>query len=472
MPPIDLRPPEQTNQDANGWVRTELESVSFGDKRLNKRARKIIEFFSAHPRASIPQATGTWAETKATYRFIDNQKVTPDKILEPHKETSESRIQEHPVVLAVQDTTELNYTAHPATEGLGTIGRRSDSRGMHVHTTMAYTPERVPLGIIHQSSWARPIEEYGKKAKRKQKPIEEKESSKWLHSIEATEAIQQQNPDVVLINIGDREADIYDLFKYGAGLKSKLLVRGSWNRRVEHDENYLWPHLEAQPVAETRHIAVPDKKSKKLREAKVELRFAPVTICAPSRRRHEEPPVNIYAVYLNEPNPPKGVEPLSWMLLTTLEVTNTEEAWKIVEYYAVRWSIEIFHRILKSGCRIEKRQLQTAERLRKCLALDSIVAWRIQLLTMLGRQVPDLPCDVVFDDHEWKALYCFVNKTTDPPAEPPPLAEAVLMVARIGGFLARKSDGHPGTTVLWRGLQQLTTISFAWFAFGPGRSPP
>jgi hypothetical protein len=469
---IDSGSPPHSNQDASTWARTELESVDFGDERLNKRAPKIIEHFSAHPQASIPQATGTWPEAKATYRFFSNPKVTPEKILQPHQETSQSRIQEHAVVLAVQDTTELNYTAHPATEGLGTIGRRSDSRGMHVHTTMAYTPERVPLGVIHQASWARPIEEYGKKAKRKQKPIEEKESSKWLHSIEATEAIQHEKPNVRLINVGDREADIYDLFKYGAELKSELLVRGSWNRRVEHEADYLWPHVEAQPVAETSYIAVPEKKSKKLREAEVELRFTPVTICAPSRRRDKESPVEIYAVYLNEPNPPKGVEPLSWMLLTTLPVTTTEQARTIVEYYAVRWSIEIFHRILKSGCRIEKRQLQTAERLRKCLALDSLVAWRIQLLTMLGRQVPDLPCDVVFEEHEWKALYCFVHKTTEPPATPPPLAEAVLLVARIGGFLARKSDGHPGTTVLWRGLQQLTTISFAWFAFGPERLPP
>ncbi|MHC4407205.1 MAG: IS4 family transposase [Planctomycetota bacterium] len=458
--------------DASTWVRTELESVDFGDERLNKRASKIMEFFSAHPQDSIPQATGTWADAKATYRFINNPKVTPEKILRPHQEASQSRIRKHAVVLAVQDTTDLNYTAHPATEGLGTIGYRSASRGMHVHTTIAYTPERVPLGVIHQRSWIRPEEEFGKKVKRKEKPIEEKESIKWLLSLEATEAIQEENPDVILVNIGDREADIYDLFKYADGLKSRLLVRGSWDRRVEHDQNHLLPHVEAQPVAETRYMLVPHKKSKKLREATVELRFAPVTICAPTRRRDKEPSVDIYAVYLNEPDPPEGVEPLSWLLLTTLKVTKAEEAWTVVEYYVARWSIEVFHRILKSGCRIEKRQLQTAERLRKCLALDSLVAWRIQLLTMLGRQVPDLPCDVVFEEHEWKALYCFVHKTTEPPATPPPLAEAVLLVARIGGFLARKSDGHPGTTVLWRGLQQLTTISFAWFAFGPGRSPP
>lgn len=275
-----------------------------------------------------------------------------------------------------------------------------------------------------------------------------------------------------LINIGDREADIYDLFKHASGCKSQLLVRGSWDRRVDHDQNYLWPHVEAQPVVDTFDITVPHTKSRKLRTATVCLRYAPVTIFPPVRRRAKEEPVTIYAVYLHEIAPPEDADRLSWMLLTTIEVTGKQHALTIVEYYAARWGIEVFHKILKSGCKIEKRQHQTAARLRNCLALDTLVAWRIQLLTMLGRETPHLPCDIVFEKYEWQALYCFVNKTTEPPDEPPSLNEAILLVARVGGFLARKSDGNPGTTVLWRGLQQLTTISFAWFAFGPGRPPP
>lgn len=470
--PIDARPPKQTNEDANGWVRTELESVDFGDRRLNKRGMKILQKLYGKPQSSIPQAMGSWAEAKAAYRFISNPKVTAEKILNPHQQSTRSRIQEHPVVLAVQDTTELNYTAHKSTKGLGTIGSSSNLRGMHVHTTIALTPDRVPLGIIDQYTWIRPEKEYGKKVKRKQKPIEEKESVKWLISLKVTEAIQEENPDVQLINVGDREADIYDLFKYASGLKSQLLVRGSWDRCVDHEENHLWPYLEAQPVAATLEITVPHKKSRKLRTATAELRFASVAIRPPSARRDKEESVTIYAVYLHEPDPPKEADRLSWMLLTTIPVANAQEALTIVDFYAARWSIEVFHRILKSGCKIEKRQHQTAQRLRNCLALDSLVAWRIQLLTMLGRETPDLPCDVVFEDYEWKALYCYVHKTTEPPVEPPSLNEAILLVARVGGFLARKSDGYPGTTVLWRGLQQLTTISFAWFAFGPGRLPP
>jgi len=337
---------------------------------------------------------------------------------------------------------------------------------------MAFTPERVPLGLIAQQTWIRPVEEYGKKVTRISRPIEEKESYKWILSLNATETVQEKYPDTLLVNVGDREADIYDLFKLASKYKCELLVRASWNRRVEHEENYLWPCMEAKPVAATLEMNVPIKKSKKLREAVVEIRFANIAIRPPKSNGKEEKSIEITAVYLNEPNPPESTKPLSWMLLTTLSVANDQESLTIIGYYSARWGIETFHRVLKSGCKIEKRQLQTAERLRSCLVLDSIVAWRILLLTMLGRQTPDLPCDVVFEEYEWKALYCYVHKTTEPPEKPPSISEAVQLVARVGGFLGRKSDGLPGTMVLWRGLQQLSTISFAWFSFGPGGKSP
>jgi hypothetical protein len=457
---------------STGWVRTELESVEIGDKRLNARLVRVLEKFWQQPQASIPKAMGTWADTKAAYRLLKNPKLTAEKVLGPHRATVRSRLTEHPVVLAVQDTTQLNFTAHPATEGLGTIGSAPHLRGMHVHTTVAFSPERVPLGLIQQQTWIRPDEELGKGGKRRKKPIEEKESFKWLDSLQAVERLRQDLGDVELISVGDREADIYDLFKQAAAMKTQVIVRASWDRRVQHEEDYLWAHVETQPAVEVFDMLVPVKKSKKVRTATLELRFVPVTICAPKHRRDTEDPIPLHAVYVNEPHPPEGVAPLSWMLLTTIRVASAEEAMTIVAYYTARWGIEVFHRILKSGCRIEERQLESAEGLRKCLALDSLVAWRIQYLTMLGREAPDLPCDVVFEDYEWKALYCFVHRTTQPPASPPRLGEAIKLVARVGGFLARKGDGAPGPTVLWRGLQELATISFAWFAFGPEHSPP
>ncbi|MFH1039338.1 MAG: IS4 family transposase [PVC group bacterium] len=220
-------------------------------------------------------------------------------------------------------------------------------------------------------------------------------------------------------------------------------------------------------LAVTLSVIIPRRKGKPERVASVEVRFAPVTIKSPRNNRSQVPSVEVWGIYINEPSPPENEEPLSWMLLTTLEVETTEDAIRYIDYYSVRFSIELFHKVLKSGCNIEKHQLKTAERLINCLAIDAIVAWRVMFLTMMGRSVPDLPCTVLFEEHEWKALYCFANKTQKPPEQPPSLGEAVSLVAKLGGFLGRKSDGQPGVQVLWRGMKILSVISGAWTAFGP-----
>lgn len=468
----DVRDPGELDAQPSAWIRTELASVSFGGERLTKRAFKLVECLAAQPQHSIPHAMGTWSNTKAAYRFLRNPNVTPVRIPEPHRASTSARIASERVVLAVQDTTELNYTHLPATEGLGTIGSSKKLRGMLVHTTMAFTPERVPLGVLAQQTWIRPPEEFGTKLKRKEAPIQEKESFKWILSLEDTEALQALHPDVRCISVGDREADIYELLVRGLKCKSGLIVRASCDRLLDDEEKRLWPYMAALPAATMLEMQIPQKESKKLRPASVELRFGCVTLRPPKRLKGAYGPIEVRAVYLHEPKAPEGSEPLSWMLLTTLQVNDATDAMTIVDYYSVRWSIELFHRILKSGCRIEKRQLQSAEALRNLLAIDSIVAWRIHLLTMLGRRMPDLPCDVVFEEHEWKALYCYVHHTRTPPARPPSLNEAILLVARVGGFLGRKGDGRPGMTVLWRGLQGLTWITGAWLTFGPEAQLP
>lgn len=459
------------HQETDQWVQTEFGSADLGDGRLNKRLRSILQSFCSHPDASIPQATVTWDKTKGAYRFLNNEKVTHGKILKPHQKATAERISKEKIVLAIQDTTTLNFTLHPATNGLGPIGPDPDSRGMLAHSTLAFTPQRVPIGLIQQQTWVRPPEEYGKKHKRHDKPIQEKESYKWLASLEATEKIQVHSPDTLLISIGDREADIYELFLQASQYHCQLLVRAACNRRIDHPEKYLWSCMETQPVAATQKITVPRKPKKPARTAMVEIRFAPVTLKAPCHNKSTVPSIQVWAIYLNEPSPPKGEDPLSWMLLTTLEVKSVEDALTYIEYYAVRFSIEVFHKVLKSGCNIEKHQLKTADALRRCLAVDSIVAWRVMSLTMVGRDLPDLSCTVIFEEHEWQSLYCFVKGTKQPPTTPPSLGEAVRMVAQLGGFLARKSDGHPGVKVLWRGMQKLSVISSAWTTFGPQTTP-
>jgi hypothetical protein len=466
-----MRPkPSSYQEETQRWVETEFESADLGDGRLNKRLKSIIESFCSLPNGSIPEACGTWAKAKATYRFLRNKRVNHENILEPHRQGTQARIVQEKIVLAIQDTTTLNYTHLIESEGLGYISTSQSLRGMLVHTTLAITPERVPLGVIHQQSWVRREEEYGKKHERRQRPIEDKESQKWLNSLAATEKVQRESPGTLLINVGDREADVYELFQEASRCDHRchLLVRATQNRGVDHAERYLWSYLEGLPSAAAMEVNVPRKAKKPERIAEVEIRYASVTLKPP--RNNPNPhltPINLWAIYVNESSPPPEEEPICWRLLTTLKVESLQEAMQCVQYYALRFTIELFHKILKSGCAVEKRQLETAGGLMCCLVLDSIIAWRVLFLTMLGRSLPDLPCTALFEEEEWKSLYCFVHKTKRPPASPMTLGEATLMVGRLGGFLGRKRDGHPGAMVIWRGLQKLWFIRASWEAFGP-----
>jgi hypothetical protein len=320
--------------------------------------------------------------------------------------------------------------------------------------------------------WARDAAEAGKKYQRHTKSIDEKESFKWIQSYRAVSEVQSRSPKTQYIVMGDREADIHELFaEYDQTANSaQLLIRAerSRKRHVIDDEDEaqtLWPHMEALTPAGCIELALPPRPERPARRAKLTIRFAPVTLKAPKNKPHL-PNLPVYAVFAKETDLPGDVEqPLEWMLLTTLPVTSFEQAQTALAYYTRRWGIEIFHRVLKSGCRIEDRQLGSAKRLENCLAIDMVVAWRIQHLTWLGRETPDLPCTVFFEEEEWKALVGFIKQTPVAPPAPPTLSQAIAMVASLGGFLNRKSDGEPGTDTIWRGLQRLDDITRAYIAF-------
>jgi hypothetical protein len=337
---------------------------------------------------------------------------------------------------------------------------------------MAFSSDGTPLGLLDVQCWARDEAEAGKRHKRHSKPIEEKESYKWLKSYRKVCEVQARYPDTQLIVMADREADIHELFvdHLQTRKSAQLLIRAekSRNRNVTDQEQQiqrLWSCMQAMQPGGTVDLVVPPQKDRPSRVAKVEVRFAPVTLKAP-RREPDTPDVPIYAVYATEVDAPPGVdEPIEWMLLNTLPVTTFEEAKTSMAYYARRWGIEVYHRVLKSGCRIEDRQLGAARRLENCLAIDMVVAWRIHHLTWLGRETPNVPCTVFFEDVEWKALVGFINQTPVVSSTPPTLNEAIIMVATLGGFLNRKSDGNPGTQCMWRGLQRLDDITKAYIAF-------
>lgn len=461
---------------AGDWAEQEWGRAPLGDARLVERLVTLGRDRYAKPQASIPQTCGSRAKTKAAYRFFDHKKATLQNILTPHIESTTRRIGEEKIVLALQDSSSLNYSTHPATENLGPIGSKPEGIvGLMLHATLATNPEGTPLGLIDAQCWARNPEEYGKKAKRHSLPIEEKESYKWLKSFNAAANIAKSCPQTTVVSVGDREADIYELFSLAARTPNAplLLVRARHDRKLAAEQGHLLEHLNQCPEAGIQEIVIPRRGNRPARTARLSVRHSKVTLAAPKRNTGASP-LSIWAILATEENAPEGVEPLKWVLLTTAPTENFADACERLAWYTKRWTIEIFFRTLKSGCLIENRQLGSANRLEACLAIDLVVAWRIHHLTKLGRETPDVPCSVYFEEAEWKALVTFVTKNPTPASTPPTLREAIRMVAFLGGFLGRKSDGEPGTQTLWLGLQRLDDITEMWKVMSAilGHPPP
>jgi hypothetical protein len=453
--------------DEHAWAITEFAEAELGDARRTQRVIALATALAQRPGASLPEACGNAPMLKAAYRFFDNAAIEPQDLLDSHVGASLPRLAAVPLVLAVQDTTELDWTAHPATTGLGPLGHPAH-RGLHVHTTLAFTPDRVPLGVLAQQVWARDLTDGGKRAPRKQRPIAEKESQKWLTSIEAVRAAHAACPQTRFVSVGDREADVYDLLAVERPAGVDLLVRAAWDRCVTHPERYVWATVTACPVAATYTVQVPRRGAQPPRTATLAVRWCPLTLCPPRHRKREHlPAVQLWAVQAGEELPPAGTPPIEWLLLTTCAVHTVAEALERVDWYACRWGVEVWHKILKSGCRIEARQLATAERLQRCLPLYSVIAWRIFYATMLSRVVPEAPCTLLLELAEWQALYCAIHRTPSPPPEPPSLRQAVHWIARLGGFLDRRGDGEPGALVLWKGLQHLTDLTTMYCIMRP-----
>lgn len=461
--------------DEPRWAEREFATFDPKDKRLKKRIIKMAQAFAAAPQANIPEACGQWKATKAAYRCMSNPKISDGLILEAHRHATLERLRGERVVLVPQDTTHLNFSTHPQTTGLGPIGGNQDKpMGLLLHGALALDEGGQPLGLLHANIYAREAAEVKKaKGSHNRQRLEEKESFKWLRAYEATcQAARETGAQTTFVSIADREGDIYELFLEAArqGHAAHLIVRAQHPRSVlQSREKTLWEWLGAEAAAPNLlAIELPAKGGRAARTALLSIRFAPVTLQVPIDRakyqKHTQT-LQLWAVEAREQFPPEGTEPLCWRLLTTLEVRSFEDAVRVVRWYGRRWQIEVFHKILKSGCRTEERQLERAERLRCTLALDLVVAWRIFALSWIGRKTPNCPATVIFTPAEWKALYCFIHKSSRPPEEVPTLGEAMRWVGMLGGFLARKSDGDPGPIVLWRGMTRLADITAAWVLF-------
>ncbi|MGH9390497.1 MAG: IS4 family transposase, partial [Vicinamibacteria bacterium] len=405
----------KTEEDDENWAEAEFGEARFNDERLTKRLVGIANDFFARPTGSIPEACGERARTKAVYRFCAHENVSMEAILEPHHESTISRAAKEKTILAIQDTTSVNYSAHLATEGLGPIGNcdAQTSLGLYVHSTLALSVAGTPLGLLNVQCWARDPEEHGKSKERKARPVDEKESRKWLMGYLATVEAQRRLKATRIVNVADREADDFELFTLARSEEGSpdLLVRATHPRKIESADPkapHLWEYVKSLPCEGSLPLVVPRRAARARRETTLEVRFSEVRVRPPKTSRHTSP-VKLWAIAVTEAEAeaekraPAAREPIEWLLLTTLPVRNLDEAAEKVNWYALRWQIEVFHKTLKSGCRIEDRQLGTADSLEACLAVDMVVAWRIFHLAKLGRETPDAPCTVYFEDAQWKA---------------------------------------------------------------------
>lgn len=332
---------------------------------------------------------------------------------------------------------------------------------MYLHPTLALTPERVPLGLLDLYSWAREPGSLGQE-KDPSRALEEKESVRWVEGFALVNELAEQLEATRLTYIGDREADIYDLF-----VEAPCPERGAdWLVRVQHanrllvDGRKLREALDAAPAITTITFDKPASNGRPARTVDQHVKAVQVILKAPSRPDRTLEEVTVTALLAFEPNPPAGEDPLVWVLLTNLPVETPEQALEKLSWYLCRWQIEVYFKVLKSGCRVEQLQLETRERLEPALGFYMIIAWRVLYLTMLGRDCPQMPCNTVFADEEWKAVY-LVTQRKAPPDEPPSLDTMVRMIATLGGFLNRKSDGFPGPKTLWIGLQRIPDFVLA-----------
>jgi len=441
---------------SNDWADDEFGEADFGDARLTQRLAVLARKISQAPHCSFPQALDA-ATLKAAYRFFDNPKVDVKGVLEPHIGQTLERIRQLPVVLVPQDTSEFNWTHLPATEGLG-LGTGGNRHGFMIHSQLAVSPEGLPLGVLGMKTWVRAAEESGKRTKRKKLPIADKESVKWRAGHEQLVALEAHCKDTHIVGISDREGDIYDVFMAQRVEGVDWLVRAAWNRRVEHEEQYLWQTVPGTPVPGETDLLVPASANtrKPARTARLALRCTKVRLQAPRHRIAEKlPSIEVFAIHALEIGADDGIEPLEWLLLSSVPTHTCEQALERLAWYARRWTIESWHRVLKSGCRVEARQFGNYDRFVRATALFGVISWRILYATLVGRLDGDLSCETLLQPLEWRALYCRANGTAKPPDTPPTLAQVVLWIAQLGGYLNRKHDHPPGPTAMWRGFLAL-----------------
>lgn len=466
------------------WVEEEMGGVQLGDERLNRRIKQMLQGRWERPGKSFYRSFGSHAEGKMAFNLVENERseINLQSLLEPHQQQTARRMAAEKVVLLAQDTTALSYSQLHATQGLGSIGE-DFTRGLFLHSLQAFRLDGIPLGTAWAEVWAREQESHT--AHRNEQSCDEKESGRWLRALQVAGQRARQMPRTRIIVCGDRESDIYELYDQKQAVPGNvdLLVRGQHDRCLT-DGRRLRAALESVPCGGRMKVQVPRRPGRPVREATLELRWMEVEMKPPAvALKKSWPPLKLYAVWARETDPSAEGQRIDWMLLTTWPVTSLKMARRMVRWYALRWGIECWHRVLKVACKVETRQMKDAQRLTRALALDMIVTWRILLMTRWGKEHPQLPAELLYGAEELEVLELkkkelrAKKRTTPNPVlqkesvqkEPAPkqprsgmtILEANILVAMLAGFWGRRSDGHPGAQVLAEGLHILYGV--VWY---------
>ena len=415
--------------------------MALGDERLNKRAKVLMERLSAKPTASIPMACRGWGETLAAYRFLGNDEVDWQAILAPHWERTRERMRNHPVVLCLQDTTELDFNGQDIS-GLGRLNYEA-RRGMYLHPTYVVTPAREPLGVLDAWMWARDeLDAPGERARIK-------ESARWTEGYERVAELATEMAATRLVYVADREADLLEMMlrAQALGTPADWLVRAKHNRCLPEGAK-LWEHTCAGESLGEIVFTMGSRHGQKAREVRQQLWARRVDLPAGKAGT-----VLATCIVAREIGVPAGTKPIEWRLLTNRAAPTAADVVELIDWYRARWEIETFFHVVKNGCRIEALQLSAVELLERALTLFLVVAWRIAHLMRTGRTCPDLDATLFFDPDEIRGAYLLSKEK--PPATPPTINQVLRLIATLGGFLARKGDGEPGVKTIWLGLQRV-----------------
>jgi hypothetical protein len=475
-PPAPLAPGE--GLETEHWASNELGAAELGDRRLTRRLVSIALAKGATPGASFLETVkGQPAAIAGYYRFLDQPDQSPldmDSILAPHRERTLRRMQSLEEVLCIHDTTELNFSTLQACKGLGVIGKNqtgTESRGLRLHSSFVVEPQDgLPLGLLNWRCEAPELQPARRGKDHRYIPIEDKDTYRWIESLMECADRDQALPHTHVIHLMDREADFFELFHHwSATCRDDLIVRAKHNRLGPDGIRLFDAVRSAAPMA-TLEVEIPRKsaRAKKGRQAAqpprpkrratLTLRWIRTQVhppeCGLSRTLS---PVPVWLLHAREENPPgENAQPLEWFILTTLPITDEKEAAKILSFYAKRWRIEDWHRILKTCCRVEKPAHEDAECIKRILAINMVVAWRIHLMTLLGREAPNLSPETLFSDLEIRVMRLFAQQYHLPP--PDCLGAAVRLVGKLGGYMNRTNDPPPGAEVLCKGFVRLSLM--------------